>query len=151
MFSEEMPAGRENDRGARKNHVFHESQSEQFFALQRGSRTASGQRDHLPGPKRRNHPLHRIALGMAVANDIALAVDLKSMRLDDLAGDGHICAGQADTVKLNLQESLSEKVTGLLGRFQMTLQVAAPGKDGSSELLKAAEIAQDRIADRRGR
>jgi hypothetical protein len=88
---------------------------------------------------------------MAVAHDIALAVDLKSVRLDDLAWDGHICVGQADAVKLNLQESLSEKVTGLLGCFKMTLQVAASGEDGPSKLLKATEMTQDRIADRRGR
>ena len=60
---------------------------------------------------------------MAMAHDIALAVDLKSMRLDDLAWDGHICVGQADAVKLNLQESLSEEVAGLLGCFQVTLRM----------------------------
>src|ERR1700722_4725948 len=146
-----MPAGREDDRRARKNDVFHETHSKLFFALQRGSGTAGRQRNHLPGPKRRNHPLHHIALGMAVAHDIALTVDLKSVRLDDLAWDGHICVGQADAVKLNLQVSLSEKVTGLLGCFKMTLQVAASGEDGPSKLLKATEMTQDRIADRRGR
>jgi hypothetical protein len=88
---------------------------------------------------------------MAVAHDIALTVDLKPMRQDDLAWDGHICVGQTDAVKLNLNVSLSEKVAGLLGCFKMTLQVAATREDGPSELLKATEITQDRIADLRGR
>jgi hypothetical protein len=46
---------------------------------------------------------------------------------------------------------MTKKVTGLLGCFQMTLQVAASGEDGTSELLQATEMTQDRIADRRGR
>lgn len=150
MFPEEMPTGREDDRRARKNDVFHEPQGELFFAFQRGPRAASGQGDHLPGPKGRNHPLHCISLGVAVAHDIAFPIDLESMRQNDLARDGHICAGQADAVKLNLQESLSEKVTGFLSCFEMALQVAASRKDGSSELLQAAEMAQDRVTHRRG-
>src|ERR1700722_10191294 len=109
-----MPAGSCDKRGPRKNNVFHQAESERLFALQRWSGTASGQRDDLPGPKRRNHPLNHIALGMAVAHDSALAVDLISVRLDDFARNRNIRIRQADAVKLDLQIPFSDKVPRLL-------------------------------------
>jgi hypothetical protein len=78
---------------------------------------------------------------------IALTVYPISVRHNYFAGNWHICVGQADPVKLDLQISLSEEVPRFLSRFQVALQVAAPWEDRSPKLLKTAEAAQNRVAD----
>jgi hypothetical protein len=78
---------------------------------------------------------------------IALTVYPISVRHNYFAGNWHICVGQADPVKLDLQISLSEEVPRFLSRFQVALQVAAPWEDRSPKLLKTAEVAQNRVAD----
>src|SRR5580693_1659466 len=83
---------------------------------------------------------------MAVAHDIALTVHPISVRHNYFAGNSHICVGQDDPVKLDLQIPLSEEVPRFLSCFQMALQIAVPWEDRSPKLLKTAEVAQNRVA-----
>jgi hypothetical protein len=84
---------------------------------------------------------------MTMAYDIALTVHPIPVRHNYFAGNWHICVGQDDPVKLDLQISLSEEVTRFLSPFQVALQVAAPRDDRSLKLLTSAEVAQNRVAD----
>jgi hypothetical protein len=84
---------------------------------------------------------------MTVAHDIALTVDLISMRLDDLAWDRYIRVGQADPVKLDLQKPLTDKTPRFLGCFEVALQIATSGENRFPELLKTSELAQNRVTN----
>src|SRR6202021_4066595 len=84
---------------------------------------------------------------MAVAHDIALTVYPISVRHNYFAGNSHICVGQDDPLKLDLQIPLSEEVPRFLSRFEVALQIAVPWEDRSPKLLETAEVAQNRVAD----
>jgi hypothetical protein len=84
---------------------------------------------------------------MAVTHDIALTVYPISVRHNYFAGNSHICVGQDDPVKLDLQIPLSEEVPRFLSCFQVALQIAVPWEDRSPKLLKIAEVAQNRVSD----
>src|SRR6266853_1188300 len=114
-----------------------------------GRRTwaALRQRDDLPRPQRRNHPLHHVSRRVAPAHDVPVTIHFVSLGSDHFAGNGDIRSGEADAVELQLQIALTDEVSGLLVRLQVSSEVASPRKNILSEFPEAAQVADHRVTN----
>ena len=56
-------------------------------------------------------------------------------------------AGEADAIELEFQRALAPEMPGILGRFQMSDQIAAAWKSLLTKLGDSAKVAQDGIPD----
>lgn len=77
---------------------------------------------------------------MSFAVDLALLVDFVTAGGDDLGFQRQIAAGDADAVELQLEISLTPEVTGILGGFEVTDEVAATREGLLSELSDSAKV-----------
>ena len=118
-----------------------------MLAFQLGLGAAGWQRDYLPGPERGNRPFDHVALGMAVAQDVALFIDVQALRCDDSGVQVAVCIGEADVIENDVEIAFADEVAGLLGVFQMSGEVGAAGECGATELGELVEVAEDRVAD----
>src|SRR5215470_16427501 len=90
---------------------------------------------------------------MTVANHVTLAIHPISLNSNDLSGNWNTCIRQADSVKLQLEKTLTNKVTRFLFCLEVAGQVASSRQDRVSELVKALQLADEWVAncDSRGR
>src|SRR5229473_3773415 len=126
--------------GARYHDVVHQPQLHRLFSFQRWPRPTERQTDHLPGPKRRNHPLHDIPFGGTLAFDVALLAYLKAAGLNHLCRHGLIPTWQDYPVKRELQIAFAEEMSRLLIGFQMSTQHASSGEQRPAELLHSPQV-----------
>src|ERR1022692_327932 len=75
--------GSDAGRWQRNLYVFEESQGEPGFALERGIRSAGGEREDLDRPKHRNRPEKGIPLRVAATVDFPFGVDFQVGRGND--------------------------------------------------------------------
>src|SRR5260370_10756895 len=128
--------------------VVHQPQLHRLFSFQRRPRPTERQTDHLPRPKRRNHPLHDIPFGVTLAFDVALLVYLKATGLNHLCRHGQIPVWQDYPVKRELEVAFTEEMSVLLIGFQVSTQHASSTEQWPAELRHGPQVTQHRATHR---
>ena len=108
---------------------------------------ARWQHNHLPRPQRWQQPFDNVALGMTLAINLPLFVDFVAPGCDDLGFQWKIAAGNPDAIKLQLQISLADEMTGILFRFDMADQIASTRESLVAKHGNAAKVAKNGISD----
>src|SRR5208337_3141123 len=148
--AEEMPVGAVGRLNLRNLHIIHQAQRELAFALERRSWPSRRQHDDFPRPERRQHPFDDVAPGVPFAPDVAILIDLVAARRDHLGVQRHIALRHADAIELQLHVALAPEMSGVLGRFQMSDQVAAARESLLAEFGHRVEMTEDGISDGNG-
>src|SRR2546430_17072254 len=115
--------------------IFHQAQSQSFLAFESWPRSTRGQGQDLPRPERWKHPLDYITLGVALAEDISLTIDVKCMGSDHFRIDRNICIWKPDPVENQFQITFAPKMSWLFVGLQVSCQVGAAWECGTPEFL----------------
>src|SRR5260370_27172431 len=127
-------------RQPRNGNILHQAQSQSFLAFESWPRSPRGQGQDLPRPERWKHPLDHIPLGVALAEDISLTIDVKCVSRDHFGIDRNIRVWKPDSVEDQFQITFAPKMPRLFLILQVSCHVCTARECGMPEFLHHTDM-----------